>query len=208
MVHPTPKKPGEETQTYHVRQVLNHTIHTHDLAEHVSKNSILSSGLFEMVMDLLGRELAEQLLDGRDVHLDGIGRFALQLGTKKVKGGDGRWHKKTYTNPEELTAREVVVEGMTFVPDKKMLNRLRTSSQFFVNEKEGYKQEVSHQDMIKKLEAHCAKHGSFTRKEFQRMFGISRYRAQQLLNDLTVSPTPHFRREKFGSAYIYHMLDK
>ena len=36
-VHPTPLKPGETVQTYHVRQVLKTTMRTRELAEHVSQ---------------------------------------------------------------------------------------------------------------------------------------------------------------------------
>ena len=57
-VHPTPMKPGETVQTYHVRQVLKTTVRTRELAEHVSKHDIVSVGLFEMMMDILKRERA------------------------------------------------------------------------------------------------------------------------------------------------------
>lgn len=45
----------------------------------------MSKGLFEMVIDYVEREIAEQLLAGYSVHFDGLGRFSLQLGTRKVK---------------------------------------------------------------------------------------------------------------------------
>ena len=71
-VHPTPLKEGETEQTYHVRQVLKRTVRTRELAEHIARHGLISVGLFEMVMERLKQELAEQLLSGHDLHIDGI----------------------------------------------------------------------------------------------------------------------------------------
>ena len=202
-VHPTPLKQGETVQTYHVRQVLKSTMRTRELAEHIARHGIISVGLFEMVVERLKQELAEQLLGGHDLHLDGIGRFSLQLGTKKTRGDDGRWHAKTYTSPDELTAREVVVEGISFVPDKEMLERLHSQPRLMVRHKGSYKQEVSRARLLKTLADYCAEHGSFTRRTVESLFGVSRYRAQQMLDDLVAEPYPKYYRQKFGPSYIY-----
>lgn len=202
-VHPTPLKPGETVQTYHVRQVLKTTIRTRQLAEHVSSYEPFSVGVFEMVMSTLKKEIAEQLLSGHDLHLEGIGRFSLRLGTKKQKGEDGRWHAKTYLNPDDLTAREVEVEGITFVPDKEMLKRLTQKPHNFTRVKVAYKQEVSRSKLLKTLADYCQEHGSFTRTTFQYLFGVSRYRAQQMLDELVSEPFPKYYREKFGVTYVY-----
>ena len=202
-VHPTPMKPGETVQTYHIRQVLKTTVRTRELAEHVSKHDIVSVGLFEMMMDILKRELAEQLLSGHDLHLEGIGRFSLQLGTKKQKGEDGRYHAKIYLHPDDLTAREVVVEGISFVPDKAMLTRRKEDTHTFIREKDSYQQGVSRSKLLKTLADYCKANGSFTRTTFQHLFGVSRYRAQQLLDELVSEPYPKYYREKFGTTYVY-----
>lgn len=202
-VHPTPLKPGETVQTYHVRQVLKTTMRTHELAEHVSQHGMISVGLFEMVLDELKHELVEQLLNGHDLHLDGIGRFSLRLGTKKKKGEDGRWHTKTYLHPDELTAREVEVEGITFIPDKEMLTQLNKDSHAFTREKDSYEQDVPRAKLLKTLADYCQTHGSFTRSTFQRLFGVSRYRAQQMLDALVTEPFHKYYREKYGPSYIY-----
>lgn len=202
-VHPTPLKSGDTVQTYHVRQVLKSTIRTRQLAEHVCSYEPFSVGVFEMVMNTLKKELVEQLLSGHDLHLDGIGRFSLRLGTKKQKGEDGRWHAKLYLHPDDLTAREVEVEGISFVPDKEMLKALTQRPHLFIREKAGYKQEVSRSKLLKTLAGYCQAHGSFTRTTFQYLFGVSRYRAQQMLDELVSEPFPKYYREKFGVTYVY-----
>ena len=72
-VHPTPKQSGEEGQTYHVRQNIRRVIHSQEFREHISDYSLVTPGLFEMVIDYVEKEIAEQLLAGYSVHIDGLG---------------------------------------------------------------------------------------------------------------------------------------
>jgi predicted histone-like DNA-binding protein len=202
-VHPTPMKPGDDVQTYHPRQCKKNTVRTEELADHIAKHGLISKGLFLMVMERLKRELVEQLLGGHDLHIDGIGRFSLQLGTKKVKGEDGKLVKKVYRRPEELTAHELVIEGLTFVPDKEMLDSIRENDVSFSCDRSGYNQNVSRSDMLAVLDDYCEKHGGFSRTIFQSLFGVSRYRAQQMLEELVSESEPLFFREKFGASYVY-----
>lgn len=202
-VLPTPMKPGDTVQTYHVRQVQYYVMHSRELRSHIAANSLVSEGIFEMVMDVLQKEIAEQLLDGKGVHLDGIGRFSLQIGTIKEKDEQGKWRAKVYTKPSQLTARELVVEGVTFVPDKEMLDRLKTDEHHFVCDKGSYKLDIPRAKLLATLDDYCAQHGSFSRRNFQTLFGVSRYKADQLLNDLVSEPSPQYYRQKHGSSWVY-----
>ncbi|MBR1934209.1 MAG: hypothetical protein IJ841_11080 [Prevotella sp.] len=202
-VHPTPLKPGESVQTYHVRQVLKTTKHRRELAEEIARYGLVSVSVFELVIERLRREMAYQLRNGNDLHIDGIGRFSLQLGTKKVMGDDGRWHAKTYLSPEELNAREVTIEGMTFTPDKAMLSLLKDRGVHFVRQKEDYNQDIPRDQLLAVLDSYCQEHGSFTRQIFQMLFGVSRYRAQLMLDALVSEPSPLYLRQKFGPSYVY-----
>ena len=84
-VHPTPMKPGDSVQTYHVRHEQQYVIHSRELRKHIASHTMISEGMFELFLDTLKKELTEQLLMGRGIHLDGIGRFSLQLGTRAAK---------------------------------------------------------------------------------------------------------------------------
>lgn len=97
-VHPIPKHTGEEGQTYHVRQNIRRVIRSQEFREHISDYSLVTPGLFEMVIDYVEKEIAEQLLAGYSVHIDGLGRFSLRLGTRKVKDKAGNLRRKTYTS--------------------------------------------------------------------------------------------------------------
>lgn len=202
-VYPTPMKPGETEQTYHVRQIYKTTVRTRELAEHIAKHTLIPVELFQMVVERLRLEMAEQLLSGHDLHFDGLGRFALQLGTKKTMGDDGRWHAKVYKHPDELDGNEVVVEGMTFVPDKAMLDLLHSEERMMVRHKVGYRQKVDRELMLQVLGDVCRQRGSFTRLDFQWLFGVSSYRAKKMLNELVAGPDALFCRRRIGTACVY-----
>ena len=84
-----------------------------------------------------------------------------------------------------------------------MLNRLSQTPHGFIREKTSYKQEVSRSKLLKTLAEYCQTNGSFTRTTFQYLFGVSRYRAQQMLDELVSEPFPKYYREKFGVTYVY-----
>ena len=202
-VHPTPMKPGDSVQTYHVRQSLKSTMRTDELADYLAQHGLISKGVFLMVMEQLKKELADLLLSGHDVHLDGIGRFALQLGVKKVPNEEGKLVRKTFQSPDELTGHDLTIEGITFVPDRDMLDRLHSRNISFHRVKRNNEQNVSPAQLLTILDLYCREHGSFTRKDVQYLFGVTRYRAQQLLDELVCAPAPKFYREKHGPSYIY-----
>ena len=56
---------------------------------------------------------------------------------------------------------------------------------------------------LKTLAEYCAEHGSFTRREFQRMFGVTRYRANQILTDLVSEEFPKYYRTQVGRLWVY-----
>ena len=58
----------------------------------------------------------------------------------------------------------MVVEGITFVPDKEMLGLLRSEKRLMVKVKGSYEQQVSRAELLKKLAAYCEANGSFTQR--------------------------------------------
>ena len=202
-VHPTPQQDGEDGQTYHVRQNINRVIHSKELREHLSDYSLVTPGLFEMVIDYVEKEIAEQLLAGNSVHIDGLGRFSLQLGTRKVEDKDGTLRRKTYTSPDDLTGHEVVIEGLNFIADKQMLNRIKNGSYHFERDDESYKRDISRAELLTTLADFCATHGYFTRRTFEVLFSVSRYKADRILTKLVCEPYPKYYREKQGNQWVY-----
>ena len=203
-VHPTPKRKGETEQTYHVRRHYFTTLKSEDIVDHIRYHgSIVDLASYSLVMESLKEEIVELLQSGHDLHIEGLGRFCLQLGTRKTRGKDGRMHAKRYLNPEDITAREVLVKGISFTPDKAMLKRIRDYHAHFQHDKGAYTEELSRGELLKRLAAFYEKNGPFTRRAFQLEFGFSRYRADKILTQLVSEPYPKYYREEWGHSYVY-----
>lgn len=207
-VHPIPKQSGEEGQTYHVRQNIRQVIHSQEFRKHISDYSLVTPGLFEMVIDYVEKEIAEQLLAGNSVHIDGLGRFTLQLGTRKVEDENGNWHRKTYTSPDELTGHEVVIEGINFIADKQMLRRIEDGECHFERDDDSYERDISQAKLLTTLDDYCAAHGSFTCRTVETLLGVSRYKADRLLSELVYAPSPKYYRTRQGNMWVYRKTGK
>lgn len=202
-VHPTPKKPGDSQQTYHVRQQIHKVVHTAELKAHIEAHTNISEGLFELVVTTLRQEIVEQLLAGNGVHIDGLGLFTLQLGTVKDADDNGNPHGTTYTSEQALRTRDVIVSGVNFIPDKQMLGRLLSESCGFERVKRTTVTDIPRGKLLKTLADYCAAHGGFTRTDFQRLFHVTRYRADQMLTELVGEEFPKYYRTKQGAAWVY-----
>lgn len=203
-VHPTPRKPGQPP-TYHVRHEQRHVVHTSELQHHVARHYPISRGTFVMVVETLKEELRQQLLCGHGVHIDGLGRFALQIGTRKPLCTMGSAASQLPDNPAALSPAEVQIEGVTFVPDKAMLRSLTSSGTSWRCRQESYCQDVPRSQLVAVLTDYCRRHGTFTRRTVQFEFGLSRYKAALLLRQLIDEPQPPFIRRRQGPAWVYSL---
>ncbi|MBR1548590.1 MAG: HU family DNA-binding protein [Prevotella sp.] len=202
-VHPTPKKPGDSQQTYHVRIERPYIVSTDELRAHIASHAGISEGQYELVMKTLRDELLEHLCEGKGVHIDGLGMFSLQLGTVKVADGEGGRSRRSYLSPRQLKASEVTVDGISFLPDRQLTRELRAAKFTFQRRKDEPVHDVPRAELLKGLAGLCAEYGSFTRHDVQRLFGITRYLADRLLTELVVEANPMFCRTKAGTTWVY-----
>ena len=176
-VHATPQRDSRKPTTFHVRHEQRHVVHTHELQKMMARKAGVSEGTMAMAIETLTEVLTHLLLSGQGVHIDGLGRFALSLRTKKAASA--------YTEASELTADEVCVRGMTFVADRPLLSTLRSTECTMTRKGEGYRQDVENQEMVAVL------------------FGLSRYKAALLLQQLVGQPQPCFVRRLKGTTWVY-----
>lgn len=194
-VHATPQRDSRKPTTFHVRHEQRHVVHTHELQKMMARKAGVSEGTMAMAIETLTEVLTHLLLSGQGVHIDGLGRFALSLRTKKAASA--------YTEASELTADEVCVRGMTFVADRPLLSTLRSTECTMTRKGEGYRQDVENQEMVAVLTDYCTRHASFTRRTVQLLFGLSRYKAALLLQQLVGQPQPCFVRRLKGTTWVY-----
>lgn len=205
-VHSTPQKPGQQP-TYHVRHEQRHVVHTRELQKQVACHHPISQGTFVMVLETLKEELVRLLLCGHGVHIDGLGRFSLQIGIRKTVGALGNRGSQKFDDPAKLLPSEVQIEGITFVPDKAMLRCLTDSITSWKRRQTAYCQDVPPSQLVAVLTDYCRRYGSFTRRTVQYEFGLSRYKASLLLGQLVEGTQPPFVRRRQGTAWVYQLSE-
>ena len=105
---------SEKNPLMGVSVVASTPVTTKEMAERISHACTLHKADVVAVLNALGHEMSEALLDGRTVQMDEIGSFGLKLGLKEPKYLDDR-----------VTSQDVVVKGVSFRPCKELKEALR-----------------------------------------------------------------------------------
>ena len=105
---------SEKNPLMGVSVVASTPVTTKEMAERISHACTLHKADVVAVLNALGYEMSEALLDGRTVQMDEIGSFSLKLGLKEPKYLDDR-----------VTSQDVVVKGVSFRPCKELKETLR-----------------------------------------------------------------------------------
>ena len=193
-VHATPNPNGGET-TYHARRV-SQVMREKDFIDHITNYSIISEGLYLLVLKTLMQEIPEQLLAGRDVHIKGLGTFYLKIKTRQKK----------ITDAGAITARQLEVEGIGFTPDKEFNKEVRNAKVYFERRDNTSKKVIKMTDVIVRMTDYCKKHHFFTERALQALYGLSKYKANQICNQLVEGEYAKFTRERQGTVYHYHRV--
>ena len=193
-VYQTPGSTEEEA-TYHVRRI-SMTMSSRFLRDHIEENTIISAGLYELLMETLKKEIPEQLLHGRDLHIEGLGTFYLKIGLKQ----------KSVTKPSAITANDLQIEGIGFKPDREFNDTVRHAVVHFVREEQRHSEEVTMADIIVRLTDYCRQHGPFTVRTLCALFGLTKYKASRVANQLVAGPAAKFTRQREGNTYFYRRV--
>ena len=105
---------SEKNPLMGVSVVASTPVTTKDMAERISHACTLHKADVVAVLNALGHEMSEALLDGRTVQIDEIGSFSLKLGLKEPKYLEDR-----------VTSNDVVVKGVSFRACKELKEALR-----------------------------------------------------------------------------------
>lgn len=195
-VYETPNPRGGAA-TYHARRVSK-VISGELLREHIDDYTLINPGTFELVIQTLEREIPEQLLWGRDVHIKGLGTFYLKIRTKK----------QHITDPKAITASMVEVEGIGFTPDKEFNQRVLAGDYYFKRCQMRHSRNVDLDTIAAKMAELCSGNNYFTQHQVAAFFGLSKYKANQLCNLLVEGDDAQFVRQREGSTYHYFLKDR
>ena len=156
----SPDKPEEKR--FHPRSIANGQIDTKDLRSRIQSRCTLNEVDVTAVLDALSQVMGEELCEGRQVHLDGIGYFYPTLtATEEIAADTPRRNTK------------VKLKGIQFRSDQKLKNsvghiKIKQMKRIIHSPK------LSETDIDSRLRKYFTDHQIMQRSDFQDITGMVR----------------------------------
>ena len=167
----TPEQEGEE-KTLHPRLRLNGKVSTNQLRARIQKYCTLTETDVIAVLDALSHIMGEELADGKQVHLDGIGFFRPNLvSTEPV------------TKETKRKSTKVKLKGIVYRPDQVLMDevgevKVQHTRFSFHSEK------LTNEDIDALLTKYFSTHDFIQRKTFQALCSLAQSTASRHLRRL------------------------
>ena len=208
-VHANPLKDEEGRTTYQVRQDTLGTMDTKGLEAELALYQLQNNFTLGGAVEWLQKQLVAQMNFNRRVHLNGIGTFSLNIGLKPVVDEDGTKHKRIVTDPNEITGNELEVTGITFVPDKEMMERAKKELVYFEHSAPrgsvGHSAAYSEEEMRQSLIDWFAEQDYLTCPLMSKMWHLTEYRAKKWLKHFTTGDDALLVCRKQASTSFYYL---
>ncbi len=208
-VHQNPLKDEQGRTTYQVRQDTIGTVETKGLEEELALHSLQNNFTLDGAVEQLKKLLAIHMNFNRRIHLNGLGTFWLKIGLKPVVDEDGTTHKRIVTNPKEITGNDLEVTGVNFLPDNELMTKLKSELVYFENSAPrgsvGHSAWYTEEQMRQSIIDWFAEKPYLTRSLFSKIWHITPYRANLLLDQLCEGDDALLVVEKQANVYFYRL---
>ena len=205
-IYPNPLPDADGNTTYQVRNEPTMTMNTKDFLAHLKYHNTFSATTMNAALTILREEIVEQLRDNRRFRIDGIGTFQMKVALSDDVDDEGHASRPQVTDPKQITARNVVVAGVTFIPDKSFIDDLKDGTTTINVNGAGVvaaSKRHDRQEVINALNKYLAEHGSITRRGLATLLHVSDYEARKWLTLLTTEPYPKYVARKQGNTIVY-----
>lgn len=163
---PEPKDKQREEKILHPRIRLNGSTTTAELRRRIQERSSLTATDVSAVLDALSRLMGEDLAEGRQVHLDGIGYFRPVLtSTEPVTAATKRKSTKVKLKGIKFRADQALKNGIGAIRVKPLK----------LNE---HSRKLSGEEIDRRLTRYFSGNQFLTRSDFQSLCGMMRSTAQ------------------------------
>lgn len=161
-----------EERGLHPRPLLNGKVTMKELYDRVRTRSSLTVGDVMSAIDCLTKICGEELSDGHEVHIEGLGYFVPTLeATQKVTRSTPNKHLK------------LKLKSISFRPDIK-LKRAMTGASIIRSKYNRHSLRLSEVEIDMKLKEYFADHDVLIRSDFQALCGVARTTANVHLRRL------------------------
>lgn len=209
-VYPNPLKDDEGRVTYQVRHVPEGQMNESEFLAHLDYHNTYNSTTMKASLSVLKDEIVEQLKNNHRFRIDGLGTFQMKVGLKQQLDEEGNPVKTAYTDPNQITANDVEVIGVSFRPDRSFIDELKektsTTNPFgrgIANKSKHYER----QEVVDFMDTYLAERGSITLRELRIGLGINYYSAQSWLEKLVNEEPARYYRRKMGATWVYYLKD-
>ena len=208
-VHQNPLKDEQGRTTYQVRQDTLGAIDTKGLESLLALHSMQNNFTLGLAVEWIQKQMVSQMNFNRRVHLNGIGTFSLNIGMKPVIDEDGTKHKRVVTDPKEITGNDLEVTGVNFVPDKELVEKLKSELVYFEHSDPrgsvGHSAWYTDEQMRQSIIDWFGENNYLTRALFSKIWHITPYKANLILDQLCEGDDALLVVEKQANAYIYRL---
>ena len=208
-VHQNPLKDEQGRTTYQVRQDTLGAIDTKGLESLLALHSMQNNFTLGLAVEWIQKQMVSQMNFNRRVHLNGIGTFSLNIGMKPVIDEDGTKHKRIVTDPKEITGNDLEVTGVNFVPDKELIEKLKSELVYFEHSDSrgsvGHSAWYTEEQMRQSIIDWFGENNYLTRALFSKIWHITPYKANLILEQLCEGDDALLVVQKQANAYIYRL---
>ncbi len=179
-----------EERALHPRLFLNGKVSTADLCERIHERSSLSVGDVKSAFDTLAQLCAEELREGREIHIEGLGYFAPTLKSTE-----------TVTRSTSHKSGKLALKTVSFRPDARLKSRL-AGIKAVRSGNTRHSASCSAEMIDTRLTAFFAEHDMMFRSDFQELFGMTRTTANRHLRRLVEGGKLVNIGQRFHPVYV------
>lgn len=147
-------------------------VNEQQLAELISSHGTLSRGNAKAALNDLAEVMADLLRGGKTIHIPLLGSFKLSIGTDSTIHPDS-----------DRRMQSIVVRGVNFQPAQELIDTIGQPA-FLWEPTTGVAIAPPADQLIPQLLTYLQTHGSITRDDFERTFGLKRTTAYSRLREL------------------------
>lgn len=188
--NPKPANKQQEEKTLHPRLRLNGSTSTNDLRRRIQERCSLTETDVTAVLDALSHLMGDDLAEGRQVHLDGIGYFCPTLTcTEPV------------TSSTKRKTTKIKLKSIRFRADQTLKNEIGVIKVKPLKLDE-HSSKMSNAEIDLRLTNYFATHSFLTRGDFQHLCGMMRSTAMRQIRRLRDEGKLENRGQRLHPVYV------
>lgn len=189
-LYENPGKDEADSPKLHAKVITKDLITTKNLRESINRKCTASPADVAAVLTALSDELFEALNNGYSVHFDGLGYFSLSLRCAPD------------VNPKHVTASDVSVKGIKFVPDKGLMEKFKVADLQRTTDKSRHSEKMTDEEVMKRLQGYFAENEYMQRKDFEKLTGFNLSKSSRYIKLLVDNGVLKNIASKFHPVYV------